>query len=341
MLFTYNHSVELSSADWGVFKINDNIESKSGEKTYLIKSIFKNDFYLVLVTDLRRVWFEELRGIAIITRAKEIETGLDTTDELQLPNLLTLLSDLLKDQKQDSTYNAELFNLKTSINLGLASLRWLFSCEMISLSQETENLGINVLDGQSVLYQHFILPMMHVMLEYRERVNILETMIKDKENEVSEVLELLDKAKSSNYDIIHPIDHPVRIFSDPKTRLFFKNATVKSISWPLMDQDVNQLADLDSSFFSTKRIQSPSVPSNTQANSSIDVGQTSILDTDDLAAWELVESSQSTLQCETSDIKMDSEFKEIDLSERELEKREQLKVMIKKDGMKRRKKKVW
>ncbi|CAG8618606.1 45434_t:CDS:2 [Gigaspora margarita] len=209
---------------------------------------------------------------------------------------------------------------------------------MISLSQETENLGINVLDGQSVLYQHFILPMMHVVLEYRERVNILETMIKDKENEVSEVLELLDKAKSSNYDRKHKTEP----FDEERLDQITKNnATVKSISCPFMDQDVNQLADLDSSFFSTKRIQSPSVPSNTQANSSIDVGQTSILDTDDLAAWELVESSQSTLQCETSDIKMDSEFKEIDLSERELEKREQLKVMIKKDGMKRRKKKVW
>ncbi|CAG8795541.1 7168_t:CDS:2, partial [Racocetra fulgida] len=34
------------------------------------------------------------------------------------------------------------------------------------------------------------------------------------------------------------------------------------------------------------------------------------------------------------------EFKEIDHLERELEKREQLKVLIKKDGMKRRKKKV-
>ncbi|CAG8618612.1 45435_t:CDS:2 [Gigaspora margarita] len=117
MLFTYNHSVELSSADWGIFKINDNVESKSGEKTYLIKSIFKNDFYLVLVTDLRRVWFEELRGIAIITRAKEIETGLDTTDEFQLPNLLTLLSELLKGQKQDSTYDAELIKDKAIIFL--------------------------------------------------------------------------------------------------------------------------------------------------------------------------------------------------------------------------------
>ncbi|CAG8454063.1 216_t:CDS:2 [Dentiscutata erythropus] len=358
MPFTHNHSVELCSADWVVFKINDNIEPKSGEKTYLIKSIFKNDFYLVLVTDLRRVWFEELRGIAIIARAKEIETGLDTTDELQLPNLLTLLSELLKVQKQDSTYD---FNLKTSINLGLASLRWLFSCEMISSSQESENLGINVLDGQSVLYQHFILPMMHVMLEYREQANILETMIKDKENEVSEVLELLNKAKSSNDDrkhktepfdeerldqiaknkIVLPVDYPNRIFSDSKTRLFFKNVTEKSISWSFMDQDVNQLTDLDSSFFSTKRIQSPSVPFNSQANSSIDVGQTSNSDVDDLAAWEVVESSQSTLQCETPDVKMSSEFKEIDLLGRELEKREQLKVMIKKDGMKRRKKKVW
>ncbi|CAG8504480.1 4208_t:CDS:2 [Scutellospora calospora] len=107
MPFTHNHSFELSSVNWVVFKINDNIEPK-GEKTYLIKSIFKNDFYLILVTDLRHVWFEELRGIEIMMRAKEIETGLDTTDELQLPNLLTLLSELLKDQKQDSTYDAEL-----------------------------------------------------------------------------------------------------------------------------------------------------------------------------------------------------------------------------------------
>ncbi|CAG8814676.1 35539_t:CDS:2, partial [Racocetra persica] len=188
---------ELCSADWVAFNINDDIEPKSDEKAYLIKSIFKNDFYLVLVTDLRRLWFEELRGMEIIARAKEIETGLDITDELQLPNLLTLLSELLKVQREDSAYD---FNLRTSINLGLASLRWLFSCEMISLSRETENMKINALDEQSVLYQHFILPMMHIALEYREQVNLLKTMIKDKENEVAEMLELLNKAKLSDYD---------------------------------------------------------------------------------------------------------------------------------------------
>ncbi|CAG8789726.1 16410_t:CDS:2, partial [Cetraspora pellucida] len=161
---------------------------------------------------------------------------------------------------------------------------------------------------------------------YREQVNLLKTMIKDKENEVSEVLELLNKAKSSDYDrkhntepfdeekldqimknkIIHPVDHLNQLFSDSKTRLFFKNASEKSVPWTLSDQDISQLADLDSSFFSTKRIQSLSAHPNTQTNSSTDFGQAPTLDMDDLSAWEFVESSQPTLQCETPDIKMDS-----------------------------------
>ncbi|CAG8504459.1 4207_t:CDS:2 [Scutellospora calospora] len=227
--------------------------------------------------------------------------------------------------------------------------------------------------------------MLHIVLEYKEQVNILEAIVKDKDKEVSEALELLNKAKLSNYDrkhktepfdegkldqitknvnilllvnsvysipltvknklltksilkkILHTKDRDMfdlnRIFSDSKTCLSLKNATEKTISQTFINQDVSQLVDLDSSFFSTKRTQSLSAPPNTEANSGSDE--------DDLAVWEFVESSQTPSQNETSDIKVGSEFKEIDLLGRELEKREQLKEMIKKDGIKRRKKKVW
>ncbi|CAG8715950.1 8446_t:CDS:2 [Racocetra fulgida] len=198
MPFTCNHGAELCSADWVAFNINDDIEPKGDEKAYLIKSIFKNDFYLVLVTDLRRIWFEELRGMEIIARAKEIETGLDITDELQLPNLLTLLSELLKVQREDSTYDVELVNNKATMPFfSHASFNYQHAN---NICHKTENMEINALDEQSVLYQHFILPMMHITLEYREQVNLLKTMIKDKENDVTEMLELLNKAKLSDCD---------------------------------------------------------------------------------------------------------------------------------------------
>ena len=70
MTFTRVQSETLRLSTWVplVAQVDDN---SSTEETFLVKSIFTEDSYLVLFTNLRYVWFEELFAGEITNRFQE------------------------------------------------------------------------------------------------------------------------------------------------------------------------------------------------------------------------------------------------------------------------------
>ena len=81
------------------------------------------------------------------------------------------------------------------MTLGLVTLRWIFMCEIIP-EQPTEINESQMDDGPTVLYNHFILPMMIVTLGLRQQFKSLVDVIKGKEKEADELSEIVKKSDS-------------------------------------------------------------------------------------------------------------------------------------------------
>ncbi|CAJ0842598.1 19793_t:CDS:2 [Entrophospora sp. SA101] len=248
MIFTNKHNAKLRSADCLILNIKSNFGNNGETKTYVAKAVFEDYQYLLLITDLKH----------------EVASGLDTSDELSLKNLILLLREVLENQRSIYDYDIEKFSNKTSMTLGLITLRWVFLCEIIP----EQLIGINegqVNDGPAVIYNHFILPMMIVTLGFRQQFKSLVEVINNKEKEVDELLEITKKSDS----LI-----PTRKHKTDKFDSEIINDTIKKFaSQPLP------------------------VPPNTQSSCYDDCLP---LTQEDLTSWQLIDSNNSALNSNTS-----------------------------------------
>ncbi|CAG8562970.1 18088_t:CDS:2, partial [Acaulospora morrowiae] len=382
MKLTRSIDSELSSTNWVVFSLgtcgNDNKKKndykenkpKKNAKTFLVKSVFKSDRYAVLITDLRRVWFEESSEREIIKRAKDPESGLDASEEIQVPNLLHLLSGILETQKDGVTYEFEIVKNKLKLNtltdLGLVTLRWIFFCAIIPLSSSPEDIMTSegILDGPAILYKHLMLPMMNVTLGYMHQVDELVRIVKEKEDELLDVIEgktSTKKRKTEHFDgdkleenmrkkIALQIDRvkqkeivPIsEILADRRIRTLFKDVTENITSKQRAEE--------------VPRSKTPETPSNSQLSIDLDSSQSTILE-EDLSNWKLVDSrsfgassnSKGTEVLSNENkhsqkaISKSAEKEETVPVQKELEKRQQIKDSQKRydESLKKKKKKVW
>ncbi|CAJ0846925.1 10873_t:CDS:2, partial [Entrophospora sp. SA101] len=340
MIFTNKHNAKLRSADCLILNIKSNFGNNGETKTYVAKAVFEDYQYLLLITDLKHVWFEELNSKGL----NSLASGLDTSDELSLKNLILLLREVLENQRSIYDYDIEKFSnklkLKTSMTLGLITLRWVFLCEIIP----EQLIGINegqVNDGPAVIYNHFILPMMIVTLGFRQQFKSLVEVINNKEKEVDELLEITKKSDS----LI-----PTRKHKTDKFDSEIINDTIKKVIFQPMDHEDD---------FASQPLP---VPPNTQSSCYDDCLP---LTQEDLTSWQLIDSNNSALNSNTSTKKSlspqkdktistqssdqnDDEFytnnKEFDETHRqEMQRRQELKLAAQKvtDGLKKKKKKVW
>ncbi|CAG8557049.1 13844_t:CDS:2 [Acaulospora morrowiae] len=377
MKLTRSIDSELSSKNWVVFSLgtcgndnkrkNDHKENKpkKNAKTFLVKSVFKSDRYIVLVTDLRRVWFEESSEKEIIKRAKDAGSGLDASEEIQVPNLLHLLSGILESQKDGVTYEFEIVKNKLKLNtltdLGLVTLRWIFICAIIPLSSSPTSEG--TLDGPAILYKHLMLPMINVTLGYMHQVDELVRIVKEKEDELLDVIEektSTKKRKTEHFDgdkleenmrkkIALQIDRvkqkefvPIsEILADRRIRTLFKDVTENITSKQRAEE--------------VPRSKTPETTSNSQLSIDLDSSQSIILE-EDLSNWKLVDSksfgaspnpkgtevlSNENKHSQKATSKS-AEKEETVPVQKELEKRQQIKDSQKKydESLKKKKKKV-
>ncbi|RIB04549.1 hypothetical protein C2G38_672517 [Gigaspora rosea] len=73
MAFSTSQNETLRSALWIPLQVNS-VPSNERAETYLAKAVFTDQSYLVLVTNLRYVWFEELLADEITKRFQESQS---------------------------------------------------------------------------------------------------------------------------------------------------------------------------------------------------------------------------------------------------------------------------
>ncbi|CAG8582771.1 46200_t:CDS:2, partial [Gigaspora margarita] len=208
MAFSTSQNETLRSALWIPLQVNS-VPNNERAETYLAKAVFTDQSYLVLVTNLRYVWFEELLADEITKRFQESQSFFSpiliswlemkvTLDHGRLPEYIQFLSEYLLPQRPDVTHKINLQNdnllLESKRNVGPMELTWSFSCKLIQNSspKRTSNLDSEKLvDSATVLYTHFILPHLLVTSAYNQQIETLHSYIKSKEERFSETVRLM------------------------------------------------------------------------------------------------------------------------------------------------------
>ncbi|CAG8522585.1 2013_t:CDS:2 [Ambispora leptoticha] len=242
-LFTKEHDELLSAVNWVALSATSTVatngssgllpsttttatpKTTNGEgtaalnTTFLVKSYFSTDRYLVLITNLKYVWLEELIGDDIKKRCKDTKSGLDPDDlESLLKSLPSFLKNLPNLTHVLRKTNDEL-ELKSTRTLKWGELFWNFRCKLIpnahTLRDEDEEYD---LDGASILYKHYVLPQRMLLVAYYEQIKALVDVIKSQDDELKE-LDLLREQQNvaGKLEKSHSKKKPRTPFDDENT----------------------------------------------------------------------------------------------------------------------------
>lgn len=126
------------------------------DDVYYIKHHFESTDYCLLVTNLRQVWIDTAHAPDIIAQATRHHLDIDSEDQVEqlLTELWVLLNDLGRCEFQRDNPHGnrrkDVLKIVCKENKGIASLTWTFDCKPVD-------------DASTVLYDHFISPMLCMM----------------------------------------------------------------------------------------------------------------------------------------------------------------------------------
>lgn len=126
------------------------------DDVYYIKHHFESTDYCLLVTNLRQVWSDTAHAPDIIAQATQHHLDIDSDDQVEqlLTELWVLLNDLGRCEFQRDNPHGnrrkDVLKIVCKENKGIASLTWTFDCKPVD-------------DASTVLYDHFISPMLCMM----------------------------------------------------------------------------------------------------------------------------------------------------------------------------------
>ena len=73
----------------------------------------------------------------------------------------------------------------------MAAIQWVFACELVQSHGPTSETHV---DGSTILYEHYILPMTTLTLSYKRQTSTLERIIEEKEKEINEAVDMMKTA---------------------------------------------------------------------------------------------------------------------------------------------------
>ncbi|CAJ0754387.1 20416_t:CDS:2, partial [Entrophospora sp. SA101] len=195
MKFTKKHDEMLKQVPW-IFikakniKTDDLIEDKEQKVAddivvLLVKSVFTKNSYIILFTDLKNVWFEELFSDEIKQRFQESELKI-SIDKDNFFEYILFLSEFFLRQQLDLC-------VESIRNFGLIDLTWKFKCKSITSTSPPSSPNLNstlksdsssnstsdlkssstssIIDASTILYNHIILPQMMVICSFNQLIN--------------------------------------------------------------------------------------------------------------------------------------------------------------------------
>ncbi|CAG8541115.1 6679_t:CDS:2 [Paraglomus brasilianum] len=254
MILNRNQIQQFGSIPWTVL---ENVRLESELKTIFAKSQFDMVMgkYSLLLTDLCSVWFEELDMMGIKERGKEVTCGLDVEQEERLSRLIEHLKSFIQHRQSRVMYTAEnkdgKFNLRAVLELDMAAIQWVFACELVQSHGPASETHV---DGSTIIYEHYILPMTTLTLSYKRQTSTLERIIEDKEKEINEAVDMMKTAglainarkrrtapfnanetteseQKKTLDTLKQFQ-PSQVLSNPETVVFFKKVTEGLLSLP-------------------------------------------------------------------------------------------------------------
>ncbi|XP_006168708.1 non-homologous end-joining factor 1 isoform X2 [Tupaia chinensis] len=150
------------------------------ENTLLAKAYVTKQGYALLVSDLQKVWHEQVDTSVVSQRAKELNKRLSAPPEAFLCHLDNLLRPLLKNPAQlsEATFScdcvAELLILRVRSELSGLPFYWNFHC---------------ILASSSLVSQHLIRPLMGMSLALQCQVRELAALLRMKDLEIQDYQE--------------------------------------------------------------------------------------------------------------------------------------------------------
>ncbi|KAI9477699.1 hypothetical protein BDB00DRAFT_187064 [Zychaea mexicana] len=116
----------LLSAPWNCVKAND-------DNVYYLKYHTDNTGYRLLVTDLRRVWYDAANARALKKQASSHRLVIDDDEQLQqlLKHLETFLHDVKGKCQVEQMKEGQELRIRGSESQGFATLAWTFMCKAL------------------------------------------------------------------------------------------------------------------------------------------------------------------------------------------------------------------
>ncbi|OCK97928.1 XLF-domain-containing protein [Cenococcum geophilum 1.58] len=156
----------------------------------LVKASFSSESYQIFVTDLSRIWSEELESRDIIRRAIKDDTAIDPYQNAsQLPILLDKIASSVKGIQGtkrrivETQTDALLLQTTTPLPPPLEALHW--------------NIHLKLLTSD-VLKKEFVFPLLASSFIQNQQIADLISHLRDKDNVISK---LLDQLESNNVDL--------------------------------------------------------------------------------------------------------------------------------------------
>ncbi|KAJ3036898.1 hypothetical protein HDV00_002242 [Rhizophlyctis rosea] len=161
------------------------ITSAESQINLFCKSHFTEDSYLIVITDLRRVWMEDAPEFKVKRGVKEYAPAYTSTP---LPRLLSYLKQFVEAQKPDVKYSAFCvpdeagqLQLKITGRIGAQSIKWIFELDQLDTSATAPRLAPG-----DVTYGFISLPAFLMAGEYARRCEDLLAVLEKKEREIEQ-----------------------------------------------------------------------------------------------------------------------------------------------------------
>jgi hypothetical protein len=167
MLISAFHNEKLLDQSW--------ILRRSDNKTYYMKYQFINSDtdqeYILLITDLCLVWYEQGNFDRIRENAEEL--NIEVRNKETAKNLLKRIQTAFEENAKRCKIQRSSEDVKVHLSLNkqdqtneISALSWVFDCRVLDQISEEEGF----LSGPQVIFQHFIIPSQTVVNYFTENV---------------------------------------------------------------------------------------------------------------------------------------------------------------------------
>ncbi|KAI8336042.1 hypothetical protein BD560DRAFT_413981 [Blakeslea trispora] len=149
MLLSDRHHRLLSNRPWNIIRANNQV--------YYLKYLFEKQEYLILITDLRLVWFE-LGDYKRIQHNAQVPS-IDIETEEEAATVLVRVKALFQENLTRLEISREQSVLKLNCcpqqTKKISTFSWVFNCDLLDQQKSQQETSKT---GPEVIFDHFILP---------------------------------------------------------------------------------------------------------------------------------------------------------------------------------------